>query len=89
MDSSDSVLTQESHPGGRSEPVAIVTPHLLLAVCGLLDNLLAVLPEFSLSALKQNQILQGMARLEISPRRNVPSTYRHSDIICIKFEVLH
>lgn len=61
MDSSDSTLTQDSHPGGRSEPVAIVTPHLLLAVCGLLDNLLAVLPEFSLSALKQNQILQGMA----------------------------
>ncbi|KAI7792817.1 putative rotatin, partial [Triplophysa rosa] len=61
MDSSDSALTQDSHPGGRSEPVAIVTPHLLLAVCGLLDNLLAVLPEFSLSALKQNQVLQGMA----------------------------
>nr|XP_055038257.1 rotatin isoform X4 [Misgurnus anguillicaudatus] len=61
MDSSDSALTQDSHPGGRSEPVAIVTPHLLLAVCGLLDNLVAVLPEFSLSALKQNQILEGMA----------------------------
>lgn len=60
-DSSDSTLTQESHPGGRTEPVAIVTPHLLLAVCGLLDNLLAVLPEFSLSALKHNQILQSMA----------------------------
>lgn len=63
-DSSDSALTQESHSGGRAEPVAIVTPHLLLAVCGLLDNLLAVLPEFSLSALKHNQILQGLARLE-------------------------
>lgn len=60
-DSSDSALTQESHPGGRTEPVAIVTPHLLLSVCGLLDNLLAVLPEFSLSALKHNQILQSMA----------------------------
>ncbi|KAL0156889.1 hypothetical protein M9458_048135, partial [Cirrhinus mrigala] len=53
-DSSDSALTQD-------EPVAIVTPHLLLAVCGLLDSLLAVLPEFSLSAIKQNQILQNMA----------------------------
>ncbi|RXN08558.1 rotatin isoform X1 [Labeo rohita] len=60
-DSSDSTLTQESHPRGRSEPVAIVTPHLLLAVCGLLDSLLAVLPEFSLSAITQNQILQNMA----------------------------
>ncbi|XP_056306497.1 rotatin isoform X1 [Danio aesculapii] len=60
-DSSDSALTQDSHPGGRSEPVAVVTPHLLLAVCGLLDNLLAVLPEFTFSALQQNQILQGMA----------------------------
>uniref|UniRef100_A0A673N809 Rotatin-like n=1 Tax=Sinocyclocheilus rhinocerous TaxID=307959 RepID=A0A673N809_9TELE len=60
-DSSDSALTQESHPRGRTEPVAIVTPHLLLAVCGLLDNLLAVLPEFSLSVLKQNQILQDKA----------------------------
>lgn len=66
MDSSDSALTQDSHPGGRFEPFAIVTPHLLLAVCGLLDNLLAVLPEFSLSALKQSQILHGMARLEIT-----------------------
>uniref|UniRef100_A0A9J7ZU83 Rotatin n=1 Tax=Cyprinus carpio carpio TaxID=630221 RepID=A0A9J7ZU83_CYPCA len=63
-DSSDSAFTQESHPGGMTEPAAIVTPHLLLAVCGLLDNLLAVLPEFSLSALKQNQILENMARLE-------------------------
>uniref|UniRef100_A0A8C2IFV8 Rotatin n=1 Tax=Cyprinus carpio TaxID=7962 RepID=A0A8C2IFV8_CYPCA len=61
---SDSAFTQESHPGGMTEPAAIVTPHLLLAVCGLLDNLLAVLPEFSLSALKQNQILENMARLE-------------------------
>ncbi|KTF98682.1 hypothetical protein cypCar_00020318, partial [Cyprinus carpio] len=60
-DSSDSAFTQESHPGGMTEPAAIVTPHLLLAVCGLLDNLLAVLPEFSLSALKQNQILENMA----------------------------
>uniref|UniRef100_A0A671MLB4 Rotatin N-terminal domain-containing protein n=1 Tax=Sinocyclocheilus anshuiensis TaxID=1608454 RepID=A0A671MLB4_9TELE len=60
-DSSDSALTHESHPGGMTEPGAIVTPHLLLAVCGLLDNLLAVLPEFSLSALKQNQILENMA----------------------------
>uniref|UniRef100_A0A672T4D7 Rotatin n=1 Tax=Sinocyclocheilus grahami TaxID=75366 RepID=A0A672T4D7_SINGR len=41
-DSSDSALTHESHPGGMTEPSAIVTPHLLLAVCGLLDNLLAV-----------------------------------------------
>ncbi|XP_051970542.1 rotatin isoform X1 [Xyrauchen texanus] len=59
-DSSDSALSQESHPAGRSEPVAIATPQLLLAVCGLLDNLLAVLPEFSLLALKQNQILESM-----------------------------
>ncbi len=69
-DSSDSTLTQESHPVGRTEPGAIVTPHLLLAVCGLLDNLLAVLPEFSLSALKQNQILENMARLERHAKTN-------------------
>jgi len=69
-DSSDSALTQESHPGGRTEPVAIVTPHLLLSVCGLLENLLAVLPEFSLSALKHNHILQSMARLERHVKTN-------------------
>uniref|UniRef100_A0A8C1QAU5 Rotatin n=1 Tax=Cyprinus carpio TaxID=7962 RepID=A0A8C1QAU5_CYPCA len=69
-DSSDSAFTQESHPGGMTEPSAIVTPHLLLAVCGLLDNLLAVLPEFSLSALKQNQILENMARLERLVKKN-------------------
>uniref|UniRef100_A0A9J8D9X9 Rotatin n=1 Tax=Cyprinus carpio carpio TaxID=630221 RepID=A0A9J8D9X9_CYPCA len=69
-DSSDSAFTQESHPGGMTEPAAIVTPHLLLAVCGLLDNLLAVLPEFSLSALKQNQILENMARLERLVKKN-------------------
>ncbi len=69
-DSSDSALTQESHQVGRTEPGAIVTPHLLLAVCGLLDNLLAVLPEFSLSSLKQNQILENMARLERRVKTN-------------------
>lgn len=69
-DSSDSALTQESHPVGRTEPGALVTPHLLLAVCGLLDNLLAVLPEFSLSSLKKNQILETMARLERHVKTN-------------------
>ncbi len=81
-DSSDSTLTQESHPVGRTEPGAIVTPHLLLAVCGLLDNLLAVLPEFSLSALKQNQILENMARLERDMRRQT-DVVQSSAIICI------
>uniref|UniRef100_A0A8C2IE57 Rotatin n=1 Tax=Cyprinus carpio TaxID=7962 RepID=A0A8C2IE57_CYPCA len=58
------VSTRPEHCQLLMDPAAIVTPHLLLAVCGLLDNLLAVLPEFSLSALKQNQILENMARLE-------------------------
>ncbi|KAL6462919.1 hypothetical protein MHYP_G00293410 [Metynnis hypsauchen] len=39
--------------------VAMVTPRLLSAVCGLLANLVAVLPEFTLTALRQNHILQG------------------------------
>uniref|UniRef100_A0A673VRX1 Rotatin n=1 Tax=Salmo trutta TaxID=8032 RepID=A0A673VRX1_SALTR len=55
-DTIDSVLSQDSR---LADPAAdptcvIVTPDLLSALCGLLANLLAVLPEFTLSSLTHN-----------------------------------
>ncbi|XP_035382254.1 rotatin isoform X1 [Electrophorus electricus] len=61
MESSDSSLSQQGVEGPAC--VAIVTPHLLSGVCGVLANLVAVLPEFSLSALTQHHILTGMVSL--------------------------
>ncbi|XP_030624643.1 rotatin [Chanos chanos] len=63
-DGSESSLSQDSRAAyGSSEPVSIVTPHLVSALCGLLSNLLAVLPEFTLNAFKQNLILSALASL--------------------------
>ncbi|XP_058232589.1 rotatin isoform X1 [Hemibagrus wyckioides] len=57
-DTSDSHLSQECVAG--PECISVVTPHLLAAVCGLLTNLLCVLPEFTHTALQENHILQGL-----------------------------
>ncbi|XP_041718140.1 rotatin isoform X2 [Coregonus clupeaformis] len=64
-DTSDSVLSQDSRLGDPApDPTCvIVTPDLLSALCGLLANLLAVLPEFTLSALTHSQLLQSLASL--------------------------
>lgn len=66
-DTIDSVLSQDSR---LADPAAdptcvIVTPDLLSALCGLLANLLAVLPEFTLSALTHSQLFQSLARSEV------------------------
>ncbi|TRY91578.1 hypothetical protein DNTS_014479 [Danionella cerebrum] len=63
LDSSDSAFTLGSNAGTTPEAKAVVTHRLLMAVCSLLENLLSVLPDFTFSALKQNQILQGLASL--------------------------
>lgn len=62
-DTSDSVASQDSRQGEPSaaEPVVMVTPDLMAAHCGLLTNLLAILPDFTLTALRHNQLLQGLA----------------------------
>ncbi|KAB5533141.1 hypothetical protein PHYPO_G00128390 [Pangasianodon hypophthalmus] len=57
-DTSGSCLSHECVEG--SECISVVTPHLLSAVCGLLTNLLCVLPEFTHTALRENHILQGL-----------------------------
>ncbi|XP_066500851.1 rotatin isoform X2 [Hoplias malabaricus] len=57
-ESSDSSLSQDGPDTFGS--VAIVTPHLLSALCGLLTNLVTVLPEFTLTALRESRILQGV-----------------------------
>ncbi|XP_064189190.1 rotatin isoform X2 [Anguilla rostrata] len=63
-DTSDSGSSRDSRAGeGAPEPRAIVTPHLASAVAGLLANLLAVLPEFTLSALEHGQTLAAFASL--------------------------
>ncbi|XP_041923203.1 rotatin isoform X1 [Alosa sapidissima] len=64
-DSSDSVLSQDSRVSEacveRSVSGAVVTPPLVSAFCGVLANLLAVLPEFTLTALTLHQVLPAMA----------------------------
>uniref|UniRef100_A0A3P9PF08 Rotatin n=1 Tax=Poecilia reticulata TaxID=8081 RepID=A0A3P9PF08_POERE len=58
-DTSNSSTSQDSQPGKPSgmEAVVIVTPDLLTGHCGLLCNLLAILPDFTLSAIQENQLL--------------------------------
>ncbi|XP_042154909.1 rotatin isoform X1 [Oncorhynchus tshawytscha] len=64
-DTIDSVLSQNSRLADPApDPTCvIVTPDLLSALCGLLANLLAVLPEFTLSALTHSQLFQSLASL--------------------------
>ncbi|KAM9839415.1 rotatin [Aulostomus maculatus] len=69
-ETSDSVTSQDSRQGKPSavEAVVMVTPDLLTAHCGLLTNLLAVLPDFTLTAIRHNQLLQALASLvDIGP----------------------
>lgn len=65
-DTSDSVISQDSQRSEPlpAEPVAMVTPDLLTAHCGLLTNLLAILPDFTLTAIRHSQLLQALARYE-------------------------
>ncbi|XP_034562939.1 rotatin isoform X2 [Notolabrus celidotus] len=64
-DTSDSAASQDSRQGEPSavEPVVMVTPELMAAHCGLLANLLALLPDFTLTAVRHNQLLQALASL--------------------------
>uniref|UniRef100_A0A3Q2Z0W8 Rotatin n=1 Tax=Hippocampus comes TaxID=109280 RepID=A0A3Q2Z0W8_HIPCM len=62
IDTSDSVASQDLQPcrPSSTQPVVMVTPDLLVAHCGLLMNLLAILPDFTLTAIRQNQLLGAM-----------------------------
>ncbi|XP_022599965.1 rotatin [Seriola dumerili] len=64
-DTSDSLTSQDSRQGEPSavEPVVMVTPDLLTAHCGLLTNLLAILSDFTLTAIRHNRLLQALASL--------------------------
>ncbi|XP_070708807.1 rotatin [Pempheris klunzingeri] len=64
-DTSDSVTSQDSRQGEPSavEAVAVVTPNLMMAHCGLLTNMLAILPDFTLAAIRHNQLLQALVSL--------------------------
>ncbi|KAA8580820.1 hypothetical protein FQN60_013778 [Etheostoma spectabile] len=69
-DTIDSLGSQDSRQGEPSavEPVVMVTPDLMTAHCGLLTNLLAILPDFTLTAIRHNQLLQALASLvDIGP----------------------
>ncbi|XP_042366374.1 rotatin [Plectropomus leopardus] len=69
-DTSDSATSQDSRQGEplATEPVVMVTPDLMTAHCGLLTNLLAILPDFTLTAIRHNQLLQALASLvDIGP----------------------
>ncbi|XP_011487171.1 rotatin isoform X2 [Oryzias latipes] len=61
-DTSNSVTSQESQLSAV-EATLIVTPDLLTAHCGVLTNLLAILPDFVLTAIRQNQLLHLLANL--------------------------
>ncbi|XP_041100372.1 rotatin isoform X3 [Polyodon spathula] len=59
-----SLSTEDSRMAGMPQDhCVIVTPPLLSAICGLLTNLLAVLPEFTLSAINQYHILSSLTSL--------------------------
>ncbi|XP_041670116.1 rotatin isoform X2 [Cheilinus undulatus] len=64
-DTSASVNSQDSRQGEplAAEPVVMVTPELMAAHCGLLANLLAILPDFTLTAVQHNRLLQALASL--------------------------
>ncbi|XP_056289869.1 rotatin isoform X3 [Pseudoliparis swirei] len=69
-DASDSLTSQDSRQGDTSalEPVVMVTPDLMTAHCGLLANLLAILPDFTLTAIQHHQLLPALASLlDIGP----------------------
>ncbi|XP_029314100.1 LOW QUALITY PROTEIN: rotatin [Cottoperca gobio] len=69
-DTSDSLTSQDSRQGEPSavEPVVMVTPDLMTAHCGLLTNLLAILPDFTLTAIRHDQLLRALASLvDIGP----------------------
>lgn len=61
-DTTNSVNSQDSQQAEPAEPVVMVTPNLITAHCGLLNNLLAILPDYTLTAIRHNQLLQVLAR---------------------------
>ncbi|KAK1885332.1 Rotatin, partial [Dissostichus eleginoides] len=65
-DSSDSLTSADSRHGDQStavDPVSMVTPDLMTSHCGLLTNLLSILPEFTLSAVTHHHMLRALASL--------------------------
>lgn len=65
-DSSDSLTSAESRHGDQStavDPVSMVTPDLMTSHCGLLTNLLSILPDFTLSAVTHHHLLRALASL--------------------------
>ncbi|MEQ2280761.1 hypothetical protein AMECASPLE_023258, partial [Ameca splendens] len=64
-DTSNSTASQDSQQDEPSgvEAVVMVTPDLLTAQCGLLYNLLAILPDFTLTAIQHNQLLKVLSSL--------------------------
>ncbi|XP_072544678.1 rotatin isoform X2 [Salminus brasiliensis] len=78
-ESTDSSLSQDC--AETSVCVAIVTPHLLSALCGLLANLVAVLPEFTLTALRQKHILQDVVSvLDVMEMERCLSELKNPDL---------
>nr|XP_054607097.1 rotatin isoform X3 [Nothobranchius furzeri] len=62
-DTSNSSQDSQQEEPSAVQPVVMVTPDLLTAHCSLLTNLLAILPDFTLTAIRQNQLLQVLASL--------------------------
>ncbi|KAM6900677.1 rotatin [Xenentodon cancila] len=83
-DTSNSVSSQDSQQAEPSavESVVMVTPDLLTAHCGLLTNLLAILPDYTLTAIRHNQLLQVLASLvDIQPIEKCMSELKTPNIL--------
>ncbi|XP_049604680.1 rotatin [Syngnathus scovelli] len=65
IDTRDSVALQDlqRRQSSSMQPVIMVTPDLLAAHCGLLTNLLAIMPDYTLMAIRQKRLLRVLAGL--------------------------
>lgn len=62
-DTNSSITSPDSQQKAPTalNPVVMVTPDLMMAHCGLLTNLLAILPDFTLGAIRHDRLLQALA----------------------------
>ncbi|XP_077480740.1 rotatin-like [Stigmatopora argus] len=65
IENGNSIASQDLQLGSSlsTQNVVMVTPDLLVAHCGLLMNLLAILPDFTLTAIQEYQLLQALVGL--------------------------
>lgn len=62
-DTNSSITSPDSQQKAPTvpDPIVMVTPDLMMAHCGLLTNLLAILPDFTLTGIRHDRLLQALA----------------------------